>query len=134
MHLAYNPVKCEQEYRQHQSRSSQSNKSPPSMQQQYTWRELWIRKDREMEHYTEREPISRPAHIKWILALIFALSSASVLGLANSGEATASTARNDATAVGKSMLVAFVDFGGNQSSSNGTFRISWNSEGIINWT
>lgn len=42
-----------------------------------------------MEHYTEREPISRPAHIKWILALIFALSIASVLGLANSGEATA---------------------------------------------
>ena len=33
-----------------------------------------------------------------------------------------------------STLIAYVDFGSNQSSSNGTFQISWNAEGIINWT
>ncbi|MBI1297014.1 hypothetical protein GC175_18835 [bacterium] len=42
-----------------------------------------------MEHYPEQEAISPSAHIKWILALIFALSIAAVFGLANSGEATA---------------------------------------------
>lgn len=29
-------------------------------------------------------------------------------------------------------LIAALDFGGNQTSSNGTFSITWNSEGIIN--
>jgi hypothetical protein len=31
-------------------------------------------------------------------------------------------------------LIAYVDFGGNQTSSNGTFSIVWNTEGIINWS
>jgi hypothetical protein len=41
---------------------------------------------------------------------------------------------NTAAAINKSYLIAFVDFGGNQSSSNGTFQIVWNNEGIINWS
>lgn len=41
---------------------------------------------------------------------------------------------NSAADQSKSWLIAFVDFGGNQSSSNGTFQISWNSEGIVNFT
>lgn len=41
---------------------------------------------------------------------------------------------NSTAAINKSYLIAFVDFGGNQSSSNGTFQIVWNNEGIINWS
>lgn len=31
-----------------------------------------------------------------------------------------------------SYLIQYVDFGANQSSSNGTFQITWNSDGIFN--
>ena len=43
-------------------------------------------------------------------------------------------ADNSNEAVSKSWVLAFIDFGGLQSSSNGTFQIVWNSEGIINWS
>lgn len=33
-----------------------------------------------------------------------------------------------------SYLIQYVDFGGNQTSSNGTFQIVWNSSGILNVT
>ena len=32
-----------------------------------------------------------------------------------------------------SHLIAYLDFGQNQTSTNGTFQIQWNSQGIINW-
>jgi hypothetical protein len=41
---------------------------------------------------------------------------------------------NDTASKNLSYLVAFIDFGGNQSSSAGTFQIVWNNEGIINWS
>lgn len=38
----------------------------------------------------------------------------------------------DSGAAGTSPLIAYIDFGGNISSTGGTFLITWNSEGIIN--
>jgi hypothetical protein len=82
----------------------------------------------------DREGVFDADDVTWSSSTITASGAIIYVSGYNSGETTASTARNDPTAIGKSFLVAFVDFGGNQSSSNGTFRISWNSEGIINWT
>lgn len=36
------------------------------------------------------------------------------------------------TTPANSYLIEFIDFGGNQSSSNGTFQITWNADGILN--
>ena len=33
-----------------------------------------------------------------------------------------------------SPLIAYIDFGSNQSSSNGNFTIQWNASGIVGWT
>jgi hypothetical protein len=82
----------------------------------------------------DREGVFDADDVTWSSSTITASGAIIYVSGYNSGETTASTARNDPFAQTRSFLVAFVDFGGNQSSSNGTFRISWNSEGIINWT
>lgn len=83
---------------------------------------------------TDREGVFDADDVTWSSSTITASGAIIYISGYNSGETDAAVARTDAFARGRSFLVAFVDFGGNQSSSNGTFRISWNSEGIINWT
>jgi hypothetical protein len=83
---------------------------------------------------TDREGVFDADDVTWSNSTITASGAIIYISGYNSGEAVAADARNDNFAKSRSFLVAFVDFGGNQSSSNGTFRISWNSEGIINWT
>jgi hypothetical protein len=83
---------------------------------------------------TDREGVFDADDLTWSNSTITASGAIIYISGYNSGETDAQIAKNDAFAKTRSFLVAFVDFGGNQSSSNGTFRISWNSEGIINWT
>lgn len=83
---------------------------------------------------TDKEGVFDGDDVTWSNSTITASGAVIYISGYNSGETTASTARNDSFAQSRSFLIAFVDFGSNQSSSNGTFRISWNSEGIINWT
>ena len=85
----------------------------------------------------DREGVFDADDITWSSSTITAAGAIVYVSGFNTGTATVDNdpnSRNDAFAQSRSFLVAFVDFGGNQSSSNGTFRISWNSEGIINWT
>jgi hypothetical protein len=83
---------------------------------------------------TDKEGVFDADDITWSNSTITASGAIIYVSGYNSGQANAEIAKNDAFAQSRSFLIAFVDFGANQSSSNGTFRISWNSEGIINWT
>ncbi len=74
------------------------------------------------------------ADVSWTSSTITA--SGAIVYMSGSTNANIADRSNDnsAAAQGKSYVLAFIDFGGNLSSSNGTFQIVWNSEGIINWS
>jgi hypothetical protein len=78
----------------------------------------------------DKEGVFDAADAVWSSSTITASGAVVYISGGSSYPANGNTAGN----IGQSYLVAFVDFGGNQSSSNGTFQISWNSEGIINFT
>lgn len=78
---------------------------------------------------TDKEGVFDAADISWTSSTITA--SGAIIYREGTGEAGTI---HGPQAAANSILIAFVDFGQNQSSTNGTFQISWNAEGIINWT